>query len=838
MPSSPEKFGPENNNEEREKNELTQENLEFTEEDLEKMVQEAEAQISTEEKEVLDSAQQRIDHAPESSTIDAQKAESIFVSSGIAERVAGIKEKIVLLGKVTKEKISDLFTNKPEIIHFGEMTSPDILEAPGIEFPGTETQSKEQPGTKIEELIPAEEPEKVALEEVERQETQNIQISTPEQATAQQEVSEMDRQEKPEQLVDESSESIEKDKTEQKYESVREYTREQTSEERKNLAEKIANLRREKFESDRELEQRLDTLLREAEGKKINAEEAVKQITESEEQLSQLRENLISRVVHFREIQKLERQVGEKKIDQEKFNEQYRETQELISSLDAQKGDRSKIEQAKSLLGEFYAGKEKEWLNFEKEEKDRDVKNVLEQYDVAMVHALISRGAPSENTLLRSDITWQEKLKIILAFEPTISTSTISPEQQATWRNMGVILSGGRVEAASSGDAGTQAKGLKNREVRKSNPEIYDPTGQRRSIETQLQNATSKRGAYNEIVVGNPEVAGFFIKIQEDGSIEELGDMDGFVSPNEVFKTVQEMNLPLFVIKGGEVYRSSPDMAEKVLSDPVRGTYKTIMKFGEKIPPMELAKLPGVLDKEKQSELAMEIMNDSPFKLQMEEAHYTDQMNGGRETYIGVNFNRFNLENAPMKIYQSAGRYEGNPDLIGKEMKIVGEVKSPEAVYTIVNIDGKLYTEIINKRTGERKFHDRLSGILHRGSIVAGVDSQMTYSPKIENEAIDSTEAYLDRMKIEIEENKERLTKAEKEGWEHGVNTSQYFLRMTAFHLFGYADEAMKYGDIESQEAANRLAMEILPREVYEDIVKRRIGPNGEFKVTKEDLGL
>ena len=617
----------------------------------------------------------------------------------------------------------------------------------------------------------------------------------------------------------------------------------QTPEQRRATAEKIAELRREKFQADKNFELVITTLVQESIEKKISLEETVNKIQDSEERLLQLKDDLISRLVHFREIQKLEQQVIEQKTNQEKFDEQYRQTLEIISDLKSQENDRSKLVEAKRLLNEFYSDKEEEWTNFEKEEKQRDVKNVLGQYGVAMVHALIPNGAPSENTLLRSDISWQEKLKILLAFEPTISTSTISPEQQATWRNMGVLLSGGRVEVASPQDAGTKAKGLKEREVRQGHFSTTDINGQKKTIEKQLQDATSHRGGYNEVVVGNPEIAGFFVKVNEDNSLTELGDANAYVSPEDIFKTVRDMHLPLFVIKGGEVYRANPDEAEKVLDTTyIRDkSYKTIMKLGEKVPPAELSNLPTALNKEQQDQLVTEILDDSPFKLSMAEAHCTDAMSAGRETYVGVNFGKLNSgENFPTEIYQSSGRYETMTSYVGKEMKILSVVKSPDAIQRLVSIDGKLFTEDTNKRTGKRNLYDSLSEHLKIGSIVANVSNFFTYGTERGKEtSIDSTTAYIDRMKLEVDTIKDLLSKAEKDSSEHResrIEKEKNSLRQRAFHLYGYADEAGKNGDIESQEMANHLAAEVLPRETYDEIVKRRVGPNGEFKITKEDL--
>ena len=54
--------------------------------------------------------------------------------------------------------------------------------------------------------------------------------------------------------------------------------------------------------------------------------------------------------------------------------------------------------------------------------------------------------------------------------------------------------------------------------------------------------------------------------------------------------------------------------------------------------------------------------------------------------------------------------------------------------------------------------------------------------------------------------------------------------------LYGFAEEAERCGNIHSRDAALNLAKDILNEDEYREVISRRVGPNGEFKITKEDL--
>ena len=57
-----------------------------------------------------------------------------------------------------------------------------------------------------------------------------------------------------------------------------------------------------------------------------------------------------------------------------------------------------------------------------------------------------------------------------------------------------------------------------------------------------------------------------------------------------------------------------------------------------------------------------------------------------------------------------------------------------------------------------------------------------------------------------------------------------------AFYLYGFGEQAERFGDNETATRAFELADKVLPKEKYQEIIAKRIGPAGKFRVTMEDL--
>lgn len=108
-----------------------------------------------------------------------------------------------------------------------------------------------------------------------------------------------------------------------KYRTAREYSRAEKPEERKALAAEIRGLRRERSQSVESLDQRIDGLLSEAESGKLEAGRAVEELRALEQRQLELKEGLISRVVHYAEIKRLEGELGVRRASVDKVVEHY-----------------------------------------------------------------------------------------------------------------------------------------------------------------------------------------------------------------------------------------------------------------------------------------------------------------------------------------------------------------------------------------------------------------------------------------------------------------------------------------------------------------------------------
>lgn len=110
-------------------------------------------------------------------------------------------------------------------------------------------------------------------------------------------------------------------------------------------------------------------------------------------------------------------------------------------------------------------------------------------------------------------LTIENKLDLLYAGGPTLSTSSLRPHtQDGTFQGgFGVLFSQGEVVSANPSDDGTIAKSLTEREI------IGGAKNTTQDIERAIDRGHGGYGkSYNEIVLKNPEVAGGFMKIDGD----------------------------------------------------------------------------------------------------------------------------------------------------------------------------------------------------------------------------------------------------------------------------------------------------------------------------------
>ena len=147
----------------------------------------------------------------------------------------------------------------------------------------------------------------------------------------------------------------------------------------------------------------------------------------------------------------------------------------------------------------------------------RTVEQTLLRNNAFIVHTFVSNEKlrHNENSNILKRATIEDDIDILLSLEPSISTSSVMPGiRQGLWdEGTGVVLGGGDVRGVVQSDNGTLTGGIKYRNGKESSSQEID----------EKVSDKSERG-YNELVVNNPKVFGFFQNINTD----ESGKMIGF----------------------------------------------------------------------------------------------------------------------------------------------------------------------------------------------------------------------------------------------------------------------------------------------------------------------
>lgn len=242
------------------------------------------------------------------------------------------------------------------------------------------------------------------------------------------------------------------------------------------------------------------------------------------------------------------------------------EIEETVEKLIENSG---KLAELKAKLTEHYkkadeAAKEK--FDFLK----KAVEQVMVRNQAFVVHVFVTRedGRHNSNSNISGRATVEDDLDTILAFEPSIPTSTVSlGSEHGFWENshMGVILGGGDIQGAAFGDDNTRAK-LKYRNGVKSSAEEIDEMISGRDI----------TDSYNELTVNNPKVFGVFRRVRKN----KAGEL--YINENDLGgdgkKLAESRGLPFLIM--------SPD---RRLFNLVDVDEAGVVTLGEEVTPEQVA---------------------------------------------------------------------------------------------------------------------------------------------------------------------------------------------------------------------------------------------------------
>jgi hypothetical protein len=630
--------------------------------------------------------------------------------------------------------------------------------------------------------------------------------------------------------------------------TVRTFSRERSSKEREQLAAELWERRRYFFDQLQRRKELIAVLAEQAKRKELEAREVASRIEEIEGITRERKDSLVASLLHYFDTQAL----IQEKENLEKYYEDLAagalRFQALKDEVAAEKIDRAALSAVRQELDAFYGIQEAAWIEYQEAEKARDIKNIAGQYDVFFVHGLKDKMAPDTNSLLSQSATVEDKLKILLAFEPTISTSTISAgdSNRNMWSRVGVLLAGGRVLEAMEGDAGTVARGLKQRENHQSTPDTEIAARIKSSIEKRAAWGTS----YNELVVESPAVAGIYICIDADSTRIEYEPF----RVERLLTISQETGLPLYAIEGGRVYEMTYEIDPESTKDRRDPSFGYVIKasprhkivLGKAITPAAVTEKAFSLTDGHRATIENEILEHSPFRLFGPEAERVQQRASGQEMYIDLFADRVRRVTTKEIV-----TYDGEPvDGLrpGEPVELITEMRHPNGSWLkVLRSAGTVFEQRYQAPLSiTRKGEQQTRPLLPRDE--RSWVSQSNYYIHLSGGGYDlgrpaQQETFLEDVFRQVDYCKQRIAEFEAEAKEKGygyrrgtIDSYQEAISDIAFYLYGFGEQAEKVGDLPVRDQAWSLAGRVLPLEQIKDVIGRRINSRGGFRVTKEDL--
>ena len=607
---------------------------------------------------------------------------------------------------------------------------------------------------------------------------------------------------------------------------VRKFTKDQKPEERSQAASEIKAVRAEYFEQKRSRTERIEGLAESLENRTANKERLFLEISQIENDIKVSEQKSFGRIFDFFKIRSLQKDLGIKQEDLTKAEEEYTKINSEIAELNQIDLDKSLLENARAKLDKFYGEQSEAYQEFKEGERVRDVREISQEKDVMFVHGITPEGVPDDNSLLDKNVSWKDKLKILAAFEPTVSTSTIkagdSPDRM--WSPMGFVLKGGRVESAFAGDAGTIAKGIKDRDVRSgrgSLAEMKPDEAAERVGDTIRNRPNTGLQRYNELAVSNPNIAGFYLNLDVKNQTWELdnGRRAETPSPKEILQEISKLGMPFYFVEQGKFYTAKQDEQGNYVKDKLLDTENILNNDFQ-------------VDNEMKMQLQQEIFEDSPFKISSPETQFVDSSADGKRTFLSILSESQSVEElvGEEKEYQeSSKRILGRKIPAGSRVKVIS--RGAQVGYTSEYFvhDGKIYEKSVNIRTEEATVRESGDSFLASGDIRIGRNLD-----KISESKIGNPEDYLKGMEQKLHKIQKEIEDKAGDKW------SEKFYRewknKLLFHLYGFAEEAGKHGMQEVRKSSHEIASSYMSQEQYQEVLKRRIDEQGRFKITEADL--
>jgi len=503
--------------------------------------------------------------------------------------------------------------------------------------------------------------------------------------------------------------------------SEKEASKKFLSEERKKLAQEI----REQRKAQRE---RLSVL-------KIDSEEANKSPESMDGELED------KQYAQFAERQSVEVDTITERLSSSELNDQEAsDERENIGQLIASSGE---IKSLKAKLEDHYTKADAIAKN-KFESMQKSVEQTMIRNNAFIVHTFLldERLRHNENSNITQRATLEDDIDILLSFEPSISTSSVVPgSRQGLWGGrIGVVLGGGDIRGIAQTDNGTVTGGIKMR-----NGEISSS----KEIDEKVSNK-GERG-YNELVVNNPEVFGFFQNVQIDKSGNMIGFEDaGSEQDNKNRKEDFLKYIDLAIQKGMPPLIMTPD---RRLFEFSSISNEGVVSVGAEITPKQVAKGKAGLPNEKRTAIGEQIIAKNLFRKiddQKEAKEIIAELSGkeksgvelSQEEYLAYardNQGRFHdfpkhlLEDKNFMLeaaqFDPVSAYEYAGDNLKKDMEFIERVYSLEKKNT--------RSSVYSLMPDELKKNEKIALIAIENNDFEDIDSTLADSPAVWEKIVD-----------------------------------------------------------------------------------------------------
>lgn len=326
---------------------------------------------------------------------------------------------------------------------------------------------------------------------------------------------------------------------------LRQFAQEKNPEELQRIEDEKAKLEAQYEERQLDVATKAERLQEKIKEKQVELEKAMEEMEALKEELAKKQEGTLQKVFNLLEIRALREKIGVHSMKGEELQKEFDGLWVLYDDLQREMRSRVELDKAEGMVGEFFVDQAQKLEAHEKDKQARDVTNVSREHGAVLTHSFLSWKGAGQVSVMKRGVSWKDMMKAVLAFEPEVSTASVRLQTEQgkkpdeSFFEMGVLLKGGEIKAASPDDAGTQVSGG----VRKTHWKSSD-------IEREISQAINKPTiGHSEIVVQKPKVAALFFDSDIYSTLSQvtsLTESGNFKLKEEMFAEGQKLGMPVY----------------------------------------------------------------------------------------------------------------------------------------------------------------------------------------------------------------------------------------------------------------------------------------------------